>query len=50
MPTSASTSIVVLVPVGVVDADTGPVTTAYVMQAPVDQTSLMGSLTALVQA
>ncbi len=42
--------VVAMVPVGAVDADTGPVTTAYVMQAPADQTALVSPLTTLVQA
>ena len=43
-------AIVVMVPVGAVDADTGPVSTAYVMQAPADQTAVVSPLTTLVQA
>lgn len=42
--------IVVMVPVGAMDADTGPVSTAYVMQAPADQTTVVSPLTTLVQA
>lgn len=42
--------IVVMVPVGAVDADTGPVTTAYVMQAPADQTAVVSPITTMVQA
>ena len=42
--------IVAMVPVGAVDADNGPVSTGYVMQAPADQPSLVSPLTTLVQA
>lgn len=42
--------IVVMVPVGAVDADSGPISTAYVMQAPADQTAVVSPLATLVQA
>lgn len=42
--------IVVMVPTTAVDADTGPVAAAYVLQAPADQTAVVSPLTTLVQA
>lgn len=41
--------VVAVVPVGAVDAITGPVTTAYLLSAPADQTALVSPLTTIVQ-
>ena len=42
--------VVVMVGTNAVDADTGPVSVAYVMQAPADQVSVVSPLTTIVQA
>jgi trimeric autotransporter adhesin len=42
--------VVVMVGTDAVDADTGPVPVAYVMQAPADQVSVVSPLTTIVQA
>lgn len=41
--------VLAFVPVGAVDADSGPVTTAYTLTAPADQTAVISPLTTLVQ-
>nr|WP_315246485.1 hypothetical protein [uncultured Albidiferax sp.] len=41
--------VLAIVPVGAVDADNGPVTTAYTLTAPADQTAVISPLTTLVQ-
>ncbi len=41
--------VVVVVPVGAVDADSGPVTTAYTLSAPADKTAVVSPLTTAVQ-
>ncbi|BDT69154.1 hypothetical protein os1_33430 [Comamonadaceae bacterium OS-1] len=41
--------VIAVVPVGAVDADSGPVTTAYTLTAPADQTAVISPLTTLVQ-
>jgi hypothetical protein len=42
-------TVVVSVPVGAVDADSGAVTTAYTLKAPADQTAVVSPLTTVVQ-
>jgi hypothetical protein len=42
--------VVVMVPVGAATADSGPVTTAYTLQAPADQSAVVSPLTTLGQA
>jgi len=41
--------VVAFVPVGATDADSGPVTTAYTLMAPADQTAVVSPLTTAVQ-
>ena len=41
--------VVAVVPVGAIDADSGPVATAYTLTAPADQTAVISPLTTLVQ-